>query len=158
MSVLRQQLRTGHTGSHQPSLRTVRAKHQTETRVCDEGDSVTRAQDKATGRRGWWCIQERLPGGKDISSWFGARGKLEMKQIGDRDVKEKALFCLVLYPLEEREVGVRWAGRQTEGQGGIVITSMLTHGQGGYGWLGLAGSRSPAVVGKCFLSPCQGGH
>ena len=32
-----------------------------------------------------------------------------MRQIGDRDVKEKALFRLVLYPLEEREVGVRWA-------------------------------------------------
>ena len=81
-----------------------------------------------------------------------------MKQIGDRDVKEKALFHFVLYPLEERGVGVRWAGRQTEGQGGMVITSALTHGQGGYGWLGLAGSRYPAVVGKRFLSPCQGGH
>lgn len=158
MSALRQQLRTGHTGSHQPSLRTIRTNHQSEARVCNEPDSVTRAQDKATGRRGWWRIQGRLPGGENTSGWFGARKKVEMKQIGDRDVKEKALFHFVLYPLEERGVGVRWAGRQTEGQGGMVITSVLTHGQGGYGWLGLAGSRSPAVVGKRFLSPCQGGH
>lgn len=63
---------------------------------------MTRAQDKATGRRGWWRIQGRLPGGENTSGWFGARKKVEMKQIGDRDVKEKALFHFVLYPLEER--------------------------------------------------------
>ena len=51
MSVLKQQLRTDHRKSP-ASLRAIRANHQSGTRVCNEGDSVTRAQDRATGGAG----------------------------------------------------------------------------------------------------------
>lgn len=116
---------------------------------------MTRAQDKATGRRGWWCIQEDFLEER-ILCWFGARGKLEMKHWRQR-CEKKALFCLVLYPLEEREVESD-GQEDRRGMGGIVITSMLDPWSGRYGWLGLAGSRSSAVVGKCFLrSPLPGG-
>ena len=81
-----------------------------------------------------------------------------MKQIGDRDVKEKALFHFVLYPLEERGVGVRWAGRQTEGQGGMVITPVLTHGQGGLWMVGAGREQVPSCGWETFPVSLPGGH
>ena len=80
-----------------------------------------------------------------------------MKQIGDRDVKEKALFHFVLYPLEERGVGVRWAGRQTEGQGGMVITPVLTHGQGGLWMVGAGREQVPSCGWETFPVSLPGG-
>lgn len=47
-SILREQLRTGHRKSP-ASHRAFRASHQSGTRVCNEKDSVARAQDRATG-------------------------------------------------------------------------------------------------------------
>lgn len=80
------------------------------------------------------------------------------KMERDRDVEEKALSLLVLHPGEKREgeSGQQEAQRRPRPNGNI--TSSRHHGQGGYGWRGLAGSRSPAVAGKRFLSPSQRGH
>lgn len=60
-----------------------------------------------------------------------------MKQVGDKDVKEKALFLLVLYALKEREVGFGWAREKKEGQGGMELTSVLTPWPG---WVWVAGA------------------